>query len=1364
MSAFSVKKPLTIFVAVIAVIVLGIVAFTNMTPDLLPNLDMPYVLVITPYPGSTPEKTEMSVTKPLEQSMASLENIVNIDSTSGENSSTIILEFSEDVNMDTVTVDILQAVQQVEGGWDEMVGTPIIMKINPSMLPVMVAAVEMEDMDTVELSNLMKNELQTKLEGIDGVASVQTSGMIEETVKVVLSATRLEELNRKIEKAIDGEFEEPEKELADAQAELDKQGGLSIGGGSMDDIISQGDLDRLTGLPDELSAEAQKALDEQTDALEKQLKDLRAQLKELKAAEAQMKQLYDMVVQATEAYEAAEARYNTLIDLRAQLKDLNDQWDALVAAVAADGTNGEPAFAGWSEADQKDWLNDPAHAPYYATYVQWVADNAILDTRLAASGTSRATLEADLAQATIDYQMAQQVLAGVEGMLASFDPPMTIQDVLDGYAQLQQGITMLESGIQSLQQMLDLLKAGEIGLEEAEKQLEGLSFEMPDLGFDLGGLGDMANAMIDGQLESARAQIESGLEQLEKARENAKKQANLNNVLTLDTLSQILTAQNFAMPVGYVDDGGVDVMVSVGDEVKSVEELQELILIDLQMDGLDPIYLGDVADVYMDDDREDVYAKINGNDGVLLTFSKQSTYATAVVSDNITARFEKLSEEYPGLHFYSMMDQGDYIYLVVNSILENLLWGALFAIIVLFLFLRDIRPTVITLVSIPISVVFAIALMYFSGVTINIISLSGLAVAVGMLVDNSVVVIENVFRLRSLGYSPVKAAVSGATQVSGAIIASTLTTVCVFLPIVFIEGLTRQLFTDLALTLGYSLVASLIVALTLVPAMSSAMMKGYKEKESRLMGRMLAVYQKTLGWTLNHKAIIMLASLALLVLSFMGVVSRGFSFMPSMEMPQMTVSIAMDEEATREEAIAVTDETLARLEGIEGVDTTGAMLSSGGGMMGSLMGGGGGQGASVYVMLKEDNRRSAAEIGDEIEAVTADLDAEISASASSGVSLDMLAGSGVSVDLYGNDMDELQATAKDIAKTLEALEGVGEANDGIGETSPEMRFIVNREKAMEEGLTTAQVYMEITKALATEKSATSILQQNNEYDVIIISGNQDEVTPDYLRNYSFTVTDKEGEDREVWLRNIAEIEDTESKTSISRHNQRRRLTITATIAEGHNVSLVAGDISEAMDGYPLPAGMSVEYSGENESIMEAFEQLLLMLLLGVLLVYLIMVAQFQSLKSPFIVMFTIPLAFTGGLLALLVTGMELSVISLIGFVMLVGIVVNNGIVLVDYINQLRREGKERREAISEAGVTRMRPILMTSITTILGLSVMALGVGMGSDLMQPIAITCIGGMLYATLMTLYVVPVMYDLFNKKELRVVDEEDLEIIDE
>ena len=845
---------------------------------------------------------------------------------------------------------------------------------------------------------------------------------------------------------------------------------------------------------------------------------------------------------------------------------------------------------------------------------------------------------------------------------------------------------------------------------------------------------------------------------MEEGRQTAYEQADLNAILTMDTVSALLMAQNFAMPAGYAEKDGVSTLISVGDEVKSFDELHDLVLMDLNMDGIDPICLSDVAVVERTDNRDSVYAQVNRESGVMLSFSKQSSYATAEVSENLTKRFEELEAEYEGLTFVPLMDQGDYIFMMVESILQNLLLSALFSVVVLFLFLKDLKPTLITLLSIPVSVLFALVLMYFTGVTLNMISLSALAVSIGMLVDNSVVVIENTFRLRHQGVDPLRAAVYGAKQVTGAVAASTLTTICVFMPIVFVEGMTRDLFTDMALTMGYALVASLIVSLTLVPAMSHKLLSTVKEHKQPVMDLLLRGYRKSLKAALSFRVPVLIVTVVLLAVSAGLSLMRGFIFMPSMSSTQLTVSINAGKEATAEDTKALADAAAARIMEMDGVQAVGVTLSS------DLMTGATtGNAASMYVILDEKYLKKSGEIVERINQECQDLVGEVSAEGSGlDSTLALLSGSGVSLNVYGDDMQVLQQAAKDIAARLSELDSLDGVSNGIGEADPTLHFSVDKAAAAKHGLTVAQVYTEIAALLKTEATATTLTENGKTYDVSVVG--RDVPSIDDVMEHTWTVEKADGEKTTVKLADVATAEERQTPATINRDGQRRYITVSASVAEGGNVTLATAEAEEALKDLALPAGVMVEFTGENEMIMEAVWQMLLMLVLGILLVYLVMVAQFQSLKSPFIVMFTIPLAFTGGFIALLIAGMEVSVISLIGFVMLCGIIVNNGIVLVDYINQLRADGMEKREALIEAGVTRMRPILMTTITTVLGLVMTAVGIGSGNEMMQPIAVVCIGGLVYATVMTLYVVPILYDFFNRKELTVITDDMLTEVEE
>ena len=1275
MPAFSVKKPLTVFVAVLAVIVLGVVAYIKMTPDLLPNMDFPYAIIVTAYPGASPESVEQEVTGPVEQSMATLEHIKEVTSTSSNSVSMVVLEFEEGVNMDTVSVDIQQKLSALSGQWSDTVATPYVMKINPSMLPVMVTAISYDDRDVHQVSDFVDETLAQKLTGVTGVASVDINGTVDRQLHVILDPEKLDGVSQTV-------YDAAVKKLDQAQKQLDSA------------------KNQLTA--------AQKALSDGKKA----------------AADG----IGDGVVSA-------------IRKARASLPDFT---------APAGGT-----ATGTDLPDLGPLPQDPADWPDYFSQID-----------------------------------PQQWTDRISALREQFDA-------------LQKSLSDAAKAMDSLTDTLN-----------NDKELAKLGGQLSQ---GVGGLLDAVTLLTKSemQLDSALSTIDQGLATLKDTRKNLDSQTDVGGMLSMSTLSALLTAQDFAMPAGYVsDESGVQYMVSVGDALASEEELRTLVLFDLGLEDVAPIRLEDVATVFVTDNSAEIYTKLNGENGVIASFTKQSNYATAQVSENLAARFAALEQEYPGLHFVPLMDQGDYIHLIVNSILSSLLWGALFSVVVLFLFLRDWRPTVITLVSIPVSVIFAIVLMYFSGVTINMISLSGLAVAVGMLVDNSVVVIENIYRLRAKGYTVIQAAVSGAGQVLGAITASTLTTVCVFLPIVFVEGITKQLFTDLALTMCYSLLASLLVALTLVPAMAAGLLRREHTVKKGVLDYVYPVYEKALRFFLDHKAGVLLLSLVLLVTSGFAAVQRGFTFMPDMDMNMINVTVTMPEDADMAQAVALADEVSRRALAVENVETVGAMISSGGGA--SMMGGmtGGGQyDATLYITLPEGKSGNAA--GRAIEAACEDLPCTVSASGAM-AGMDFITGSGIGVNLYGSDMETLHDAATALARRMEQVDGVASVSDGLEDAAPALHVAVDRDKAMAHGMTVAQVYMKIAAALPASVTGADVTLDGSKMGVVIEGLEDDRVTVENLLELTITpdsnlsamasmggmggssgsamssmmsmmgggsdmssmmammggaatsavttTDDSSDSDGSFRLGDVATVEKTVSLSTIRHDAQRRYVTVTAQVAEGRNVTLVTAAVQRAVGSLTLPDGVTLAYSGENEQIMEAMEQLMLMLLLGIILVYFIMVAQFQSLKSPFIVMFTIPLAFTGGFLALLIAGIEISVVSLIGFVMLVGIIVNNGIVLVDYINQQRIAGMARRDAIVDAGITRMRPIFMTSLTTILGLIVMALAQNVGTSLMQPVALVCIGGLLYATLMTLFVVPCIYDMMNKKELRHVDEAELKQVED
>ncbi len=1208
LSRFSVKKPFTVFAAVVIVIVFGAVAAYKMTPDLFPEINTPYAVVMTTYPGASAEEAETEVTDPMESQLATLANVKNLASVSSDNYSLVSIEFTNDVNMDAISVDIRDKIDQIEGNLPEGASTPVVMKINLDMMPVTVAAVSQKGASQADVSNLYREELETSLEGTEGVASINSAGLVDDGVRIVLSQDKIDEINEEISAAILAKTGEGKSQVKSGISNA-KKGKSQISSGKK----------QVSG--------TQKKAASQIASARSQLLENREQLKEVQ-------QLY---------------------------KDYNK------AKASGD---------------------DAAAAAYEA--------------RITAAFGSMEAFEAVAADA--------------------------------------------DSSI----------KAIDSALKDLDEQEMSLVTETGNAYSDL--------AAAESGLSSTISQLQSTLAEIESQEEAALDSADMTGVITMENVSALLKAQNFSMPAGYVTDGDAKVLVSVGDKIKDTEELENLVLFDMDIDGVDPIRVRDIATVtYLADDSQS-YARINGESGVLLSFTKQSSYATAEVSDNIGDKFKSLEKEYDGLKFTTMMDQGESISMVISSVLDNLLIGAVLAVLILLFFLRDIRPTVITAISIPISVLFAVALMYFTGVTLNMISLSGLAIGVGMLVDNSIVVIENTYRLRSLGYSAVQAALSGAGQVAGAITASTLTTVCVFVPIVFVDGMTREVFRDLALTVAYSLIASLIVALTLVPAMSKGMLKN---KAARTVlgqkGRVVRRYREAVAWALNHGRTVVLCGIGILVVSAGLLLTRGFEYMPSMSNPQISAQITMPEDSALSDTVRVNDEIADSLEKIDGVKDVGVMVSSDTmGMMGMSAAERDERNTTMYIKMDEKKVENADKVSAKLEDFAKKYNCEIVTTADMDMST-MMGGSDISFTLYGDDLDVLRNTGSAIEDRLREMESLEEVSDVEESSTEEIHVSVDRNAAVKNGLTVAQVYQQIAAKLEETKDATTINREESNITVSVENTTKDSFTLDDLKDMKLTVEKSDGSKEKVKLSKIGSVSRDASLNVINHEGQKRALTVTASVRDGYNVTKISDKVKGVIEDEKLvPSQVNIEYEGQQEEIADAMFQLLLMMIVGFILVYLMMVAQFQSLRSPFIILFTVPLAFTGGLLALLITGKVFSVIAMLGFVMLMGIIVNNGIVLVDCINRFRLEGMDKREAIIQAGAVRLRPVIMTAATTVLGLLPLAMGIGTGSEMIQPIAISCIGGLVYGTVTTLLVIPVMYNKFSAREMVKIEDEELEMV--
>ena len=1343
-SKFSVKRPYTVVVGIVLVLVLGVVSFSKMKTDLLPDMTLPYALVYTTYAGASPEEVETVVTRPVEQSMATISNIENVTSVSSENISLVILEFSQTANMDAVTIEMRENLDQIESYWDENVGSPIIMKMNPDMLPVMVAAVQAGDMDSAELTDYVNNTILPELESIEGVASVSASGLIEEEVQVVLRQDKIDAVNKKVSDALDGKFAEAESEMQDAREELEEgKSELADGEKQLAEQTASAESQISSGQSQLISSEAElnrkiAEVDSKLSELEKQEKELEAKEKELAEGEKQLDALPGQLKKAQEGLDGIEKGIAGLENAAVGLESAQAAFEAkaelekqIAEAEKNPGTPAEAVAALKGQLTAVQQQLDAALAPLKAAGVDTSGSYSEIQQKINSKKaeliSQKTQLESQIAQlqgAVDDIPKQRKTIAAGKKQLAA------------GKKQMKEGKAQIQAAKQQLTDAKNQIASGKTSLSAA---LSALNQQKISATIEI--------ASGKAQLAAGEAQLDAAEDELDSQKDAAYDQADVEGILTADMIKGILAAQNFTMPAGYVTEEGIDYLVRVGDKVTDTEALENLMLLDLHMDGLKPVYLSDVADVVVTDNSGEVYAKINGQAGVMFSMQKQSGYSTGEVSDKIKAKFAEIEESAEDTHFIQLMDQGIYIDLVVNSVLQNMLSGAVLAVLVLLLFLKSVRPTVVIAFSIPTSILTAIVLMYFSGININIISLSGLALGIGMLVDNSIVVIENIYRLRGEGMPAKKAAVEGARQVAGAIAASTLTTICVFLPIVFTEGITRQLFVDMGLTIGYSLLASLAVALTLVPMMGAGLLKKNEEKKSRFFEGIQNGYGKALGFALNHRVLVLTGAVLMLALSAVLSVSRGTEFMPEMESTQMSVTLTMPEGATDQETARMADEVTERLLKIPDIEEAGAM-TGGSGMM-SMMGGGSSGEVSMYLILKEDKELENQKLAERIEEDTADLECEVDVQTSS-MDMSALGGSGISIKIKGRELDTLKDLAEQAAGIVSQVEGTEEVSDGIEEKTLEMRIVVDKDKAMEHQLTTAQVFQFLQGKLAEAKSATTLATDVKDYPVLVINETDTKLTRDEIKKLTIEGKDKDGNPEDVPLKDIVKFEDSEGFSSINREAQTRYVTVTAAVDAEHNIGLVSNEVEKQLSKMDFPKGYSYEMSGENETINESMTELLKMLGLAVVLIYLIMVAQFQSLLSPFIIMFTIPLAFTGGFLGLWITGSPVSVIAMIGFVMLSGIIVNNGIVLVDYINQLRREGMEKREAIIESGRTRLRPILMTALTTILGLSTMALGMGMGADMVQPMAIVTVGGLIYGTLLTLLVVPCIYDLLNRKK--------------
>ncbi len=810
--------------------------------------------------------------------------------------------------------------------------------------------------------------------------------------------------------------------------------------------------------------------------------------------------------------------------------------------------------------------------------------------------------------------------------------------------------------------------------------------------------------------------------------------------ITSQMLSQILIANNVNLPSGSVSEDTIDYSVRTLGSITSIEEISDVTFVSPTLHI--PVKLADFASIDFVNTNTKSYNKVNGVDALTISIQKQSGYNTTEVAHRVEDEIAKILDDYPAVTVTTIFDQSDYIDQMVGNVSLSALIGAILAVLILYIFLKDIRPTFIVGIAIPISVIATFVLLYFSNITLNVVSMGGLALGIGMFVDNSIVVLENIYRLRSEGMSKKQAAIIGSKNITGAIVASTLTTISVFLPVVFLQGMTADIFKDMALTIAFSLSTSLFIALTFVPMISSKILKKDVSTHHKFLDRMKKAYTRVLTWSLKRRAVVLFLALSIFAGSVYGVLDMGTEYFPPTDEGQVSISVIMEKGtsyANTVDEVKIIEQALKDYDDIDIINAT-----VGGSSFFMNFGASSFDSGSITVNLvsSEDREKTTLEFADMLrEDLQSLTQAEIVVNVVEQNGMAMMTGSGVSVEILGSDLKVLEMIANDIRDQALTIEGVLDAETSLEKGSPELVVLPDNTKVAMSGLTTYQIAKQVSTVI--QGSRLSSVRIDNE-DITLRLMNPEEITKETLGDIEFNTP----YGTIVALKDLAEIKEQVGYTSISRKNQTRLLTVSTTIEEGYDTGTIGDEMNAIIDDYDIPEGYQINLSGEAEETAAAFKDLLFAMIIGVVLVYMIMAAQFESLKHPFIILFSVPLAFTGAFLALLVVGSPLSVPAFLGMIMLTGIVVNNGIILVDYINRLRRDGNSVKNAILIAGPVRLRPILMTSTTTILALVPLSLGIAEGTEMLIPLAVTVIGGLLFSTTLTLIIIPVLYSLFNK----------------
>jgi len=1282
MEKFSVKKPFTVLVAVIMVLMLGFVSISNMQTNLLPDVNTPYLMVVTVYPGASPERVESEVSDVMQNALGTVAGVEKVTATSAENYSLLLMQFSDDTDMNSAMVKVSNKVDQTTASLPSSCLTPSIIEYSLNMNAFMTAAVSREGSDVYDLSEFVSDTLVPYVERKGGVSSVSANGLIEKMVQVQLSQEKIDAINEKLLEVIDVQLADARKQLESAEAQIEagrKEYDRQFK--NYNKTVSDTVMQQFSGQV----GEAVETVRKQAQALLDSVNQLIAVVQEPEIQQALI-DVRDGLQRVMDKFnETGMKDIDSLIEIVAELRDITDK---LTGAL--------------QQLQQR------------------------LNTEAGTEGSTAADLADDLqVQQSLNtiYNTLNDVIKAMDdvpGLMSTFS------DALGTYSQ------------QQMQAYMKFTEAREM-LNEYEKQLAEAKQTYAD------------------------------------AEEKAMASSDVSKLLDIDTLAQLIYAQNFSMPAGYVkDSSGKSWLLKVGEEYDSIEDISGALL--LHVDGFGDVRLSDVADVEVIDNAEASYTRLNGERAAVLKIYKGATSSASEVSDNCLSAFQELEAQYDGLHVVVLSNQGNYITIIVKSILSSMVIGAALAIIVLALFLRDVKPTLVVGFSIPLSVLFAVVLMYFTGMDLNVMTLAGLSLGIGMLVDNSIVVIENIYRLRGRGVPAARAAVQGAKQVGMSVVASTLTSVCVFLPVVFSSSIVKSLMQPMSLCIGYCLMASLIVALTVVPAAASTVLKKAEPKQLKWFDKIQDKYAKSLEWCFQHRALPLLAAVVLLAFCGWRVFSMGVELLPTITSNEAIVTLSTTKDLSKEDSYAIAGkavEAMLEVDHVEevGITTDTRVAGMDIGQLGlpttitDLLNAANSYGTyQVNVMLDESLSSSEIETSRQAleDALSGIEDCTAKVEISGMQELTSQLASGLSVKLYGADSETLSQLSEKVVDIVNDTEGFANATNGLGSGDATINLQIDRDKVRSYGLTVAQVYQQIAAKLTTTTTAQTPVTVDGSTMSVQISNNLDPVTKENMMDITFETTvmsaDGTTSTGTCTLADMATWDTGSAPDSITSEDQTQYVSVTADTLDGYNTTVQARVLEKKLNEFALsdemPEGCSFSMGGESDSVNFMVNEMVQWLGLALPFVYLVMVAQFQSLLSPFIVLFTIPLAFTGGLLGMLFTGQQLTMISLMGFIVLMGTVVNNGIVFVDYANQLRLGGMERRAALIATGKTRMRPILMTTLTTVLAMLQLVFSNDMASQLMSGMAIVIICGLSYATLMTLYIVPILYDiLFRKPPLNV-----------